>query len=407
MRFKKGSKVEVLNKTEVPSGSWRCGEIISGNGHNYSVRYDCSSGLTSEAVVERVSRKTIRPSPPLVDGVKSWMVGDVVEVFNDFCWKIARVLTLIGGGCYFVRLLGSRQELSIHKSNIRLRQSWQDDKWVVIGKGPSTSRDVRFNMPPTVNCYQKSFLELPADTKRKEAPAGECLALWHNAGLASKFLEGASSYRSTHFEAYGGNSRKRRVIETEARRQRVFPASPLGKVDAVAHPGKNLGEKYVHASFNKQTIGYYEFERRKENGVVECSLAGKLEANDSNSDACSVGNSSVASNSPNKSSSCFLVGTSRDTDALCSDAESSSSKVIKEEKCPFRSKEELAAGVHMLGLHSYRNTLEALYASGPLSWEQEAVLTNLRLSLNISNDEHSRELRNLISFGTSPHISYM
>lgn len=40
MRFKKGDKVEVMRKKEVPV--WRCGEIISGNGHTYSVKYDCN-----------------------------------------------------------------------------------------------------------------------------------------------------------------------------------------------------------------------------------------------------------------------------------------------------------------------------------------------------------------------------
>ncbi|OEL36327.1 hypothetical protein BAE44_0002654, partial [Dichanthelium oligosanthes] len=45
--------------------------------------------------------------------------------------------------------------------------------------------------------------------------------------------------------------------------------------------------------------------------------------------------------------------------------------------------EEGAVDVHGLELAAYRSTMRALYASGPLTWEQEALLTNLRLSLNI------------------------
>ena len=133
MRFKKGSQVEIF-KSEVPSGAWWCAVIISGNGHNYTVEYARYSGKTNETAQERVSRKEIRPCPPPVQRVTSWMAGDLVEVLDDFSWKIATVLKVLGGECYSVRLLGSSREFQTHKSNIRVRQSWQDDKWVVIGK---------------------------------------------------------------------------------------------------------------------------------------------------------------------------------------------------------------------------------------------------------------------------------
>ena len=58
---------------------------------------------------------------------------------------------------------------------------------------------------------------------------------------------------------------------------------------------------------------------------------------------------------------------------------------------------DAAAGVHGLELEAYRSTMRALYALGPLTWEQEALLTNLRLSLNISNEEHLLQLRRLLS----------
>jgi hypothetical protein len=53
--------------------------------------------------------------------------------------------------------------------------------------------------------------------------------------------------------------------------------------------------------------------------------------------------------------------------------------------------------VHALELEAYGSTMQALYASGPLTWEQESLLTNLRMSLNISNEEHLRQLRRLLS----------
>ena len=62
-------------------------------------------------------------------------------------------------------------------------------------------------------------------------------------------------------------------------------------------------------------------------------------------------------------------------------------------------KEVVAEIIHRLELHAYHSTLEVLYASGPLSWEHEELLTNLRISLHISNDEHLMEIKNLVSSG--------
>ncbi|KAJ3686628.1 hypothetical protein LUZ61_015792 [Rhynchospora tenuis] len=50
---------------------------------------------------------------------------------------------------------------------------------------------------------------------------------------------------------------------------------------------------------------------------------------------------------------------------------------------------------HKLELDAYHSTMVALYANGSISWEQEAILSNLRLLLNISFDEHQSVLRSL------------
>lgn len=133
MKFRKGSKVEVLSKKEVPSGSWRSAEIICGNGHNYSVRYDGFENAMNKTIVERVSRKAIRPCPPQLD-LENWVPGDVIEVFDNFSWKMATISKVLGTKYFLIRLLGSSWEYKVSKFDIRVRQSWQDDQWVVIGK---------------------------------------------------------------------------------------------------------------------------------------------------------------------------------------------------------------------------------------------------------------------------------
>ena len=73
-------KVEIRGNADGLSVEWCCARIISGDGHTYSVQYDCSS-TTSEASIERVSRKAIRPCPPLIKGIESWAANDHVEVY--------------------------------------------------------------------------------------------------------------------------------------------------------------------------------------------------------------------------------------------------------------------------------------------------------------------------------------
>jgi len=132
MRFFKGSKVEVLQEAEVPFGSWRPGEIISGNGHTYLVRYD-ESPVDSSVAVERVPRRLMRPRPPADDPVR-WSLGTILEAFDSYSWKVAEVVRVLGKNQYLVRLLGSSLELSAHASDLRLRKLWLDDRWVVTQK---------------------------------------------------------------------------------------------------------------------------------------------------------------------------------------------------------------------------------------------------------------------------------
>ncbi|KAM7459459.1 hypothetical protein LguiA_036453 [Lonicera macranthoides] len=397
MKFKKGNKVEVMNKKEALT-SWRFAEIISGNGHTYSVRYDCSSGKTREEAVERVSRKAIRPIPPQLEGAESWLVGDIVEVFDEDSWKMARVLKDYDGDYYLVHALGI--SFKVHKLNIRMRQSWQNDKWVVIGKGSGSCMDVKSN------CYQKKSFRIPQTNAKTNPHEGDnVLAIHNNTGfeeshiVSSMTLKRQSPYCLSLLEQYTGNFQKRRAIEQEGRIQQVGPTQNFPeKVDAVAYQREYMGEKYMHSSSDNRSDGYFETERRKLTGVVGCSLARSSENNDCDSDECSVGSCSAINRSTNKFPSHFIAIPCEERDTLCSDAESFSGE--EEESCSLPREEEVAENIHRLELHAYRCTLEALYASGPLTWEKEALLTNLRITLNISNDEHLMELRNLISAGT-------
>ncbi|CAI9285845.1 unnamed protein product [Lactuca saligna] len=133
MKYKKGSIVEVLNTDKAPSHSWRYAQIISYNKHNYTIRYDLYHGnQQEEEEEEHISRKFIRPCPPTVE-ISEHYPGDVVEVFHNLSWKMAIVSKSFNSNLFQVRLVGSFIEIKARKSELRVRQSWQNNKWVVIG----------------------------------------------------------------------------------------------------------------------------------------------------------------------------------------------------------------------------------------------------------------------------------
>lgn len=405
MRYKKGSIVEVLTNSEVPYGAWHCAEIISGNGHNYMVRYDVYPGVTDKAVVERVSRKSIRPSPPPLELSEDWIPGDVVEVFHNLSWKMAKVSKALDRNKFLVRLVGSFQEFQVSKSDMRVRQSWQDDDWIVIGKVSRNFEDGK--------CNELSALKYTKSTSSQVKQSGaklsfrvkdHCRAAQNDINLLESRIV---SYRTlkrglpdcySHVEANEGTAKKFRVAEKEGRRLRVLATSP-DKVDAVATTREMLGVNHMHISFDNRATRYSEknVEREKPNGAFGCSHVISLEPNDADSVTCSVGSCSITSYNPYEFS--FQSGPVEETGSR-SDAESVCQLEYQEGSAYPPTNEELAAEIHRLELHAYRCTMEALHASGPLSWEKETLVTELRMSLHISNDEHLMEIRNLVSAAT-------
>ncbi|KAK4365023.1 hypothetical protein RND71_016381 [Anisodus tanguticus] len=403
-----------MNTSEVPI-SWRTAEIMSGNGHTCTVRYGSRLGMRSENFEERVSRKMIRPCP-VVHRVETWAPGDIVEVYNDNSWKIAIVVSVLQLDCYLVRLLGCSLELSIHKSGMRDRQNWKDGKWILIRKGCVQAGAKRSNKISTQDCCQKMKSQLlPLDAPTKVLGETDGLATHgKNRGqesciISSRSLKRMSPYYTSGVDSLYGNAQKFQAIGTDNCRRRAALAATLPeKVDVVAYPRGTVGEKYMHSSVNIRSNGFNELEREDLDGVFGFSPQRSLEPSDSDSDACSVGSCSVTSERPNKLLSHLPRISCRVSGVLCSDAESvcgSGPSGYKEKSHSNPPEEELATSVHTLELHAYKCTLVALYASGPLTWEQEALLTDLRIILHISNDEHLMELKNLISSKVAENLS--
>ncbi|PIN00894.1 hypothetical protein CDL12_26600 [Handroanthus impetiginosus] len=252
MRLRKGDKVEVMNKKEAPV-SWHVAEILSGNGHTYHVSYDSFPGMASEQLVETVPRKFVRPCPPLVQGVVNCIAGDIVEVFYKYAWKIAAILKVLEAkketksrkiplqaagsqNQYLVRLLGCSQELIVDESSIRMRQTWCDDKWILLGKSSQGEEDVVANKPSTSNCYQKVNLQIPQFNARakKQHQKGsrniqDEVAFSKSHMISSRSLKRVSPYSPSIIEARNGPVQKLRAVDKGGRRQRVNAAPALEK----------------------------------------------------------------------------------------------------------------------------------------------------------------------------------
>ncbi|KAI3790247.1 hypothetical protein L2E82_03148 [Cichorium intybus] len=263
MKYKRGSIVEVLTTDELPYHSWRFAQIVSYNNHNYTIRYDLYPGFTNHVKEEeRVSSKFIRPCPPTVE-ISEYYPGDVVEVFHNLSWKMAIVSKAFNWDLFLVRIAGSYIEIKASKSELRVRQSWQNNKWVIIG-----------------NHNKKHNLKNVRDTNDS---------------------------------------------------------------NSITSVTSSVGS----CSIDNKSSGFED-----------------IEGNDSDGESvCQVG--------------------------------------YQQDKNIFLGKKELGAEIHRLELQAYRRTIEALHASGPLSWEKESMVTNLRMSLHISNDEHLIEIKNLISSASS------
>ncbi|RZR76819.1 hypothetical protein BHM03_00001702 [Ensete ventricosum] len=384
MIFKKGNKVEVWNRREVPSGAWWSAEIVSGNGNNYAVRYD-GYPADSSVAVDRVPRKSIRPCPPSAVGLKDLMSGDVVEVSDNNSWKLAEVLMVVDKNYCLVRLIGSSRELRADKSLVRNRLSWQDNKWMMIYKD---SRKENGGLLSKLSRQEKFGYMNCLPSENHGSPEKTCC-------ISSTGTKKRAFYSPA--ETCNADRRKMRAIEKDGRCQGIIAKQLiqcLEKVDAVAYPGRALVEKCTCPSVCHRTTDSSKMVLRRgtQSSYKQKSLIRSSEPSNAESTSSSVGSCSVGS-SPFRALQNHVTYSPSESYSP-SDHAKTSCHVEKESSLPR--KEYLLAEIHQLELNAYRSTLIALHASGPISWEQEALMTNLRLTLNISNDEHLAEVRNLI-----------
>lgn len=409
MGYKKGTRVEVLNIKELPSGSWRSAEIISGNGCNYMVRYYNYKGAAVKNTLERVSSKAIRPCPPLLDISSNWVPGDVVEVFDSFSWKVATVLRALGKNYYLVRLLGASQQLRVTSSDIRARQSWQHGTWTLIRQDSAIFREGKCKEMPLLRCDKNPNLPGKKEHATRKLSQKNNLSTAENGenwqdycvnrhiSMKRPWLNGSFVPEATS-EAF----RSCKVNDKEGRFPNVTAAKTptlLKQVDAAAIRRDTSDQETLKLSFRRRINGFTEVDakRIKLTDADGCAFASRAESSHNNNEECSVGSCSISGNDSHICPHDISASPVEFVSACIGDAQSTCHGEHEGGSNLPLPKENLEDEIHKLELQAYRCTMEALHASGPLSWEQEALVTNLRISLHISNDEHLTELKKLVS----------
>nr|GEW17437.1 hypothetical protein [Tanacetum cinerariifolium] len=341
MKYKKGSIVEVLDKDEFCNEVWRCAQIVFRNDHNYTVSYVVYPGFTDEEDVEHLYGKFIRPLPPIVEVLKCWVPGDEVELFHDLAWKMANVLDDCSWNGYLVRLVGSLEELEnfVCGNHIKMVNG-------LIQIVPNNRSVMVYYLKKMLRdwFYLKDiFFDAQKNHKLKESGI-----------FSSKMQKRASPCCYTQDEENEERPLKFRVSGKDGRRLIVLGTS-TEMVDDVT---------------NNRDM--------KEN--INGTNGSKTDSVVSSSGSCSTNGCK-----PND----MYCRTSHDSDA--------------ESACQSDTDKAWADEIQRQVLNAYRSTLDPLYASGPLTWEKETMVTNLHLSLHISNDEHLVMLENLISASSSCH----
>ncbi|CAI8599658.1 unnamed protein product [Vicia faba] len=311
MRLIKGSKVEILVNTSRLEVEWHGARITSGNGHTYNVKYDHSSA-NDKALSRRVPRKAIRPCPPAMKNIESWKVNDAVEVWHDGCWKKATVLKYVTGELYLVALHGSCTELKVQEIHMRMCQSWENGQWIISPKVPANSRVMKFSRNLISNNYKVMPDVQQANNVCSLGLDDSCLHL-----PSPSTLKRACSHGSSRIEDY---PRKKRagVIMGESKRFKAVSTAPLmEKVDAIAYPQNNMGEKYMHYSFTNSTNQLYGIGKQN-----PCNVKTTVEQDYTCSNVSSVGSCSVISGSANEFFGDRLAGPFQDdADSLRSNPE--------------------------------------------------------------------------------------
>ncbi|XP_048337293.2 uncharacterized protein LOC125424307 [Ziziphus jujuba] len=380
MKFEEGSAVEVLRREKDPYGSWFCGNIIAEDGDYYIVRYELLMDDGGEPVIERVHEEEIRPQPPHHQEQK-WTIGDIAEAFDKQCWRLGKVAKVLKNNRLVIKFFGSIQLKEFHASDLRIRQAWHENNWSMFVKVPKNKQEAKncrlntLEQSGSLECNAQALVKREETCSREQKRQKVLKKGMHNRLGFSNYLRNMKKGRACHPES----SSKDLVLERSFKKRTTIPDK------GNTTPPVEVEKEMVNKSTDIGTVI-----QKRRNLWMDNSFQPQYTEDSYQCSVASCNLNPIADDCSRSSDKIMEV--------IChsSDAESTFPS-LSSKKHPSIFPQKLNVDIHELELQAYKSTVQALHASGPLSWEQESMLTNLRLSLHISNEEHLFQLRHLLS----------
>ncbi|XP_062208487.1 uncharacterized protein LOC133909978 [Phragmites australis] len=394
MRIKKGSHVEVwTHETASPVGAWRGGEVQWGNGHSYILRWH--DGAPDSG---RISRKIVRPRPPPAPVPGDLDAGDMVEVFDedDYLWKCAEVVRAggDGGGEFRVKIVGSAKVLMVPPHRLRVRQVLRDDDvWVVLHKDNQIA--VASSMPLRANGGRIGIGEGNGGLK----PVAPGFKLF-NQKRSLCMLDAKMIGNGMRFE----DNSKRLCVKEEPRLEieviEVHPNVCLDKQDEmssedcdVVGTGSNSNDEHHHHHQQHKE----EEEDSDDDSESDSSSGGSSSSSDSRTRSGDAGDRPASPAS--RPRDVQKVDQPRDRKRDHCDDTAESREIVGANQNDEKWTVVAPQGqIHRLEMEAYTALTKAFHASGvALSWEKAELLTDLRVHLHISNDEHLQVINEVLN----------
>ncbi|XP_066309096.1 uncharacterized protein [Miscanthus floridulus] len=415
MRIRKGNPVEVwTQEAGSPVGAWRSGEVTWGNGHSYTLRWHDGDGEVSG----RISRKSVRPRPPPAPVPRDLDAGDMVEVFDDddCLWKCAEVQgpAAANDRHFDVKIVGAAKVLTVPAQRLRVRQVLLDDVWVALHKDNHVA--VQSAMQP--RAIVGMGVGRGKGGYKPMAPGFTPFLQKRSFGML-----GSASHTTSHVKGFEDNTKR-------------LKQEPIPNVCVNNKRDEMSGEDCdndVGIGINPDDDDDHQQQQQQQHERKDDKEEEDDDDDDSDSDSSSDDSSSGSGSDSDSDSRTRSIDAGKDCPAApttmpCNVQKAGQLQPVKKEQPIIKEeqpvKEEqhcddtaesreikseplrhqtmgsttVREHIHHLELEAYAALMKAFHACGnALSWEKEGLLSDLRVHLHISNDEHLQVLNVILN----------
>ncbi|KAM0921348.1 hypothetical protein ACQ4PT_006925 [Festuca glaucescens] len=384
MRLPKGTKVEVwIADAATNMGAWRAGEVIDGNGHKYDIKW-----FDAGPDPGRIMRKFVRPRPePDLQLPKDVAPGDIVELFDSNLWKLVEVVR-VDDHQFDVKFFGYTNILTVDVSVLRPRLIYGEEGWSLIHKNSKIPIESPIPSRPI------------AGKKIKSKATGNGIG-----NVGSNFAAQAVKPGKKRSNCTVDSNIVRDFKRFQGDTDRLFAK----RDEPVARYNDNIEVMDVHPS-------HYLKKREGTGNNVDFCLARITDSHNHKDDGASksdtlsstsdtsTSDSSGSSGSNGKGGDCATSATvqhsqkhqeadiqllrRRNKVEQDSDNRTLQHHRSNEVQGSIQQEGQHDGSLHVLELDAYVSVMKAFHATGLLTWFKEKLLTDLRLHLNISSDEH-------------------